>query len=139
MAREDAGSSSDDPGPIQTGSVAKGAGGVMFNIGQINSGNIVIGQQHAEPVLNQALSVLQEFMRVLARHEIADSAEIREVAAVLQAELTSPHPRLPVVRGLLQEIIRRVVSIGELAQLILNIQAIIIHYEAASDDDQNKQ
>lgn len=153
MARDDAGSSSDDPGIIETGSVTKGTGSIRYDIGAIHADNIAIGSRaradyNLEDRLldkrsrDKVLSALDAFMDVLERYEteIAASdeireAEIREAAVALQMELASPHPKLPVVRTLLRSIMASVQDytslnkpqgIAELTVLIKRIQDIVI-------------
>jgi hypothetical protein len=138
MARDDAGTLSDDPGPIETGPVTKGTASEKFSVGDIsNSVGIVIGSDSTVRVsnepqasqLDEAISELQRFMDILAEHEtnLADSNEIRETVTALQAELASARPRAAVVRSLLKSISAMVVGSTLLAEHINNIQAVLAH------------
>jgi hypothetical protein len=161
MARDDAQSLSDDPGPIETGPVTKGTSGRTYYIlGNVTSGNIAIGDnavaraaEKPEDLLNEVLAKLQEFNEVLTQHEseITGFNEIREAALSVQAELSSPHPRIIVVRGLLGNIIVGVSGTAVLAGRIIRIYEIIDLMsraapergtradEATSGDDKNRQ
>jgi hypothetical protein len=134
MARDDAGPQSDDPGPIETGPVTKGIGTGNIHIGKIHGRVFAIGpsssalgpDQPDEPI-NQALDKLQEFIDALTDHEaeLADLDEIKEAAVAVQAELASPHPKLRLIRRLLQIIAMNVNEIAVLADLISNIQSTV--------------
>jgi hypothetical protein len=161
MTRDDAQSLSDDPGPIETGPVAKGtSGGSHYIIGNVTGGNIAIGNEAVartavkpEDLLNEALARLEEFNEVLTLHEseITDFNEIREAVLSVQAELSSRYPRRIVVRHLLGKIIAGVSGTTVLAELTIRFYEIIDLVppvapergtradEATSGDDKNRQ
>jgi hypothetical protein len=107
-----------------------------INVGDVQGTGIVIGHESSASVkLRQpsaqpdAAALLDEFIRLLARHEssVADAAGVRESAAAAKAELAEPSPRWQVVRGLLKGIAAGVAGVSALADTVNKIQALIAH------------
>jgi|SRR5215831_3396709 len=105
-----------------------------INVGDVHGTGIVIGHGSSAsvnqlPEQRDAAALLDEFIRLLARHEalVADAAGLRESAVAVKAELVEPSPRWQVVRGLLRGIGAGVAGVSVLAEAVNNIQALVSH------------
>jgi hypothetical protein len=109
-------------GSIHVGNVQ----GTGITIGHGSSTSVELTQP---PTQQEAIALLDEFIRSLARHEnaVADAADVRKSAAAAKAELAGTSPRWQVVRTLLRKIAKGVAGVAVLAEAISNIQAIVAH------------
>jgi hypothetical protein len=107
-----------------------------INVGDVKGTGIVIGHGSSASVKlrerstqRDAVTLLDEFIQLLARHEssVADAAGVRESAAVAKAELAEPSPRWQVVRGLLRGIAAGVAGVSALADAVNSIQTLVTH------------
>lgn len=137
MASSDPEPRTGDPGPIETGSVAKRGSGGGITTGNVQGTGIVIGHgsrasgapDQLSSAQHDAAAMLDEFIRLLDTHQssVADAADIRESAAAARAELVEPSPRWHIVRGLLRGIAAGVTGVSALTEAINNIRALVEH------------